>query len=154
MVKIKTSSNEKAAHILLKKKAIEMLNNREDVIDIKTEYKIKKKRGSYYSFVDVVGIKNNGGYIFVEVKSDNTIPSAIVQLMALERGVSRDEFITICNFNKIYYFKSIWRNKLIKIQDFINKTKIYTFDEEYRLKHRDIKYKDGKELWIDGIKII
>jgi len=43
---IKTSSNEGKAHITLKKKAIEMLNNREDIVGIKTEYRVKTKEAS------------------------------------------------------------------------------------------------------------
>lgn len=153
-MKINTSPNEKSVHISLKKKAIELLSNRKDVIDINTEYRVKTERGLYYSYVDVFATKENGGCIYVEVKSDGNLSEAIRQLKVLDKNNPNDEFIAIANIRSAQYFKSIWRKKLLAWQKFINKTQIYTFNEDSELKYIDIHYKEGKELWVNGLRII
>jgi len=81
--------------------------------------------------------------------------SAIAQLMEVDRGRYQDEFIIICNFNRLDFFNNVWRNKIYKVQHFINKTQIYTYDDKYNLRYRNIKYKNnGRELWVDDTRII
>lgn len=153
-MKINTSPNEKSVHIALKKKAIELLNSRDDVININTEHRVRTERGLYYSYVDVFATKENGGCIYVEIKSDGNLSEAIRQLKSLDKNNLNDEFIAIANVRSVQYFKSIWRKRLLPWQKFINKAQIYTFDEDYELKYVDIYYKEGKELWINGLRII
>lgn len=152
-MKINKSSTEGAIHFGLKLKVIEKLEKRNDIIEIKTEHEIKKE-DKYYYFVDVFARKKDGGDIYVEVKSDNTLPQAIGQLFVLDKGNINDEFMAICNFERPYFLKKLWRDRLLDWQEFVNRTKIYSYDEELLLKYRDIRFTNGEELWIDGNRIV
>lgn len=152
-MKIKTSVNEGVEHITLKKEVIKMLSKRKDVVVIKTEHPVKNKRGKYFSYADVFAQKDNGASIYVEVKANNPLGEAITQLRAKDKGNEGDEFIAICNFQRIDYFRRVLMDKNIELQRFINKTHIYTFDDKYNLKRRDVEFKEGKEVWIDGVMV-
>lgn len=158
---IKTSNGEGQVHIGLKRKIIEVLQQRDDIAFIDTEVTINKRKGHRVSIVDVLAQKEDGNNIYVEVKSDADISGAIYQLMGIDKKVEGEEFILVIPYKTPLFFKRLLLpdvkiiNEINKeAMDMINKTTIYTFDNELNLTTKDIKYIDGKELWIDGIKIM
>lgn len=148
-MEIKTSSNEGYKHIELKKKVIEILRKRHDIISIDTEVSIKSKPRGRTVHADVCA-KKEAGTIYAEVKTTSELFSAINQLKAMDDGNINNEFILVCNFDDMQMVKKVLRLGMDDMRPFINKTQIYNFDKDFNLIYKDIYINKIGEVRIGG----
>jgi hypothetical protein len=148
-MKIRTSPNEGPRHIGLKKKVIEMLKRRYDVIGIYTELPIRTRQRKHLMHADVCAEKAKGT-IYAEVKTSSDFFSGITQLREMDDGNSNNEFILVCNFNDMLTTRKILRTRMEDLRRFINKAQLYNFDEKLNLIYREIYISRNGEIWVDG----